>query len=69
VAECYIQCGAALRRGGLWDTDTWPAPDDRPSGAAILKGHIGLDVPVEAIEADLATYYDNHIWAAGGRED
>jgi len=69
VAECYIQCGAALRRSGMWDTDTWPAAEDRPSGAAILKDHIGLDVPVEAIEADLATYYDNHIWAAGGRED
>ncbi len=68
VVECYIQCGAALRRSGLWDTETWPEPDARPSGAAILKDHIGLEVPVEEIEADLATYYDNHIWAAGGRD-
>lgn len=69
VAECYIQCGAAVRRSGIWDTDSWAAPEDLPSGAAILKAHIGLEAPIEAIEADLATYYDNHIWVAGGRDD
>lgn len=69
VQECYIQCGAALRRSGMWDPDTWPDADTKPSGAAILKEHIGLDAPVEAIEADLANYYDNHIWVAGGRAD
>lgn len=68
VHECYIQCGAALRRSGLWDVDTWPDAGTRPSGAAVLKGHIGLDAPVEAIEADLADYYDHHVWATGGRD-
>ena len=69
VAECYVQCGAALRRSGLWDADTWPDADDRPSGAAIIKEHAGLDVEVEAIEANLADYYENHIWIVGGRDD
>ena len=69
VQECYIQCGAALRRSGLWDPSTWPTDESKPSGAAILKGHLDIDVTVEAIEADLANYYDNHIWTAGGRAD
>lgn len=69
VAECYVQCGAALRRSGLWDTDTWLDAHDRPSGAAIIKEHAGLEVEVEAIEANLADYYDNHVWVVGGRHD
>ncbi|MEP1122869.1 MAG: MSMEG_1061 family FMN-dependent PPOX-type flavoprotein [Ilumatobacter sp.] len=69
VAECYVQCGAALRRSNLWDADTWPDAAHRPSGAAILREHAGLDVEVEAIEANLADYYDNHIWVVGGRDD
>jgi PPOX class probable FMN-dependent enzyme len=69
VQECYIQCGAALRRAALWNTETWPSEETKPSGAAILKSHLDIDVPVEAIEADLAFYYDNHIWAPGGRTD
>lgn len=69
VDECYIQCGAALRRGGVWDTDTWQADDERPSGAAILAGHLGGEFAADDIERGLADYYDNHIWAAGGRDD
>ncbi|WP_158412332.1 MSMEG_1061 family FMN-dependent PPOX-type flavoprotein [Ilumatobacter nonamiensis] len=69
VQECYIQCGAALRRSGLWDTDTWPDDESRPSGAAILKDHLGTDIPADDIEAGLKDYYDNHIWVAGGRDD
>jgi len=66
VHECYIQCGAALRRSGMWDVATWPAAGTRPSGAAILKAHIGTDESVEAIETGLADYYDNYIWEPGG---
>ena len=69
VQECYIQCGAALRRSGLWDTASWPVDEAKPSGAAILKDHIGTEATVEQIAAGLADYYDNHIWLAGGRDD
>ena len=69
VQECYIQCGAALRRSGLWDTASWPTDEAKPSGAAILKDHIGTEATVEQIAAGLADYYDNHIWLAGGRDD
>ncbi|MGB0113642.1 MAG: MSMEG_1061 family FMN-dependent PPOX-type flavoprotein [Ilumatobacteraceae bacterium] len=69
VHECYIQCGAALRRSQMWNTESWPTGDAKPSGAAILKDHIGTDATVEQIESGLADYYDNHIWAVGGNTD
>lgn len=69
VEECYIQCGAALRRSSLWDPATWPDDGARPRGATILKQHVGTPRPADEIERDLADYYDNHIWVAGGRRD
>lgn len=69
VQECYIQCGAALRRSAMWEPDTWPSDDDKPSGPAILKDHIGTEMPAEDIEAGLKEYYDNYVWIAGGRDD
>ena len=67
VEECYLQCGAALRRSELWDPATWPSDEAKPRGAAILKAHIGTAQSVEDIETGLADYYENHIWVAGGR--
>jgi PPOX class probable FMN-dependent enzyme len=69
VRECYIQCGAALRRSELWNPATWPDVEARPSGAAILKAHLDSPVTAQQIAAGLAEYYDNHIWVAGGRHD
>ena len=61
VQECYIQCGAALRRSGLWDTASWPTDEAKPSGAAILKDHIGTEATVEQIAAGLADYRQPHL--------
>lgn len=66
VRECYIQCGAALRRADIWNPDSWPAADVKPSAAAILKEHIGSDAPAEAIAEDLDSYYENYRWLPGG---
>lgn len=66
VDECFVHCGAALRRSSLWDTDTWPSRQDRPSAAAVLRDHVGIDATVEEIEADLEGYYDHGIWYPGG---
>jgi PPOX class probable FMN-dependent enzyme len=68
VQECYIQCGAALRRSQMWDPASWPIDGAKPSGAAILKDHLGTEATVEQIESGLADYYDNQIWLAGGRD-
>ncbi len=66
VAECYIHCGKALRRAGLWDPDSWPATDDRPSPSTILRDHIDIDVDPALIEADLEKNYVATLWEHGG---
>lgn len=66
VEECFIHCAKAFRRSGLWDPDAWPAPDDRPSAAAALRDHIGLDAEPEVIEADLEAGYRATLWDPGG---
>jgi uncharacterized protein len=42
VEECYIQCGKALKRSGLWKPETWAGADALPSGAEILAAHSKL---------------------------
>lgn len=70
VEECYIHCGAALKRGAVWDTSTWASERERPSAGAILKAHAGLDtVTGEEIDANLAEYYDHHVWMVGGESE
>ena len=66
VAEVYIHCAKALRRSKLWDPTTWPEPDARPHPAQIIKDHVKIDVPTDAIEADLEKNYVETIWAPGG---
>jgi PPOX class probable FMN-dependent enzyme len=68
VAECYIHCAKALRRSGVWDTSTWPAPEARPSAAAGFVAHLGLDVEPEVVEADLEAGYRVTLWEPGGDE-
>lgn len=66
VTECFIHCAKAFRRAGLWEPDTWPGPDERPSAAKILKDHVGLEVDAEVIEQDLEAGYRVTLWEPGG---
>lgn len=66
VEQCYLHCGAALRRARLWDQESWP--EAIPSGGAILAEAVGAHGAAEAIDADLAAYYDNAVWELGGTE-
>jgi len=38
VEHAYIHCAKALRRGGLWEPDTWPDASCRPSPARYAIG-------------------------------
>lgn len=70
VDECFLHCGAAFRRGAVWDASTWAPAGQRPSPAAILKAHAGLDgVEAAEIESGLTDYYENGVWAVGGDAD
>ena len=66
VDGCYIHCGKALRRSSLWETDSWPAPGDRPSAACILRDHVELDVEPEVIERAIENDYRATLWETGG---
>ena len=66
VDGCYVHCGKALRRGGLWDTGSWLAPDERPSPACILREHVELDLDPEQIELALERDYRATLWETGG---
>ena len=66
VDGCYVHCGKASRRGGLWDTTAWLAPEDRPSAACILKDHVELDLDPEVIERALEKDYRATLWESGG---
>ncbi len=41
ITHGFIHCAKAFRRGGLWDPETWPTIDDRPSAGQILVDHSG----------------------------
>lgn len=69
VHECYIHCAKALRRAGVWDPATWPGGSERPEPAAILVGHLGIDVDPALVEADLEAGYQANLWDSGGREE
>jgi uncharacterized protein len=68
VDECYVHCGAALRRGAVWDPTTWPRGEERPSAGLLIKQHAELDVTVAQIEQHLADHYDEGIWDVGGAD-
>lgn len=69
VEECYLQCGAAFKRSAVWNPDTWPAGDDKPSGGAILAAHAELGMSGDVVDADLDAYYDDVLWKSGGSDD
>jgi PPOX class probable FMN-dependent enzyme len=66
VDECFVHCGKALRRAGLWDVSTWPSDDDRPSAAAALNDHIGLGIDPKVIEGNLEADYAATMWVPAG---
>jgi PPOX class probable FMN-dependent enzyme len=68
IAEVFLHCPKAFRRSGLWDPETWPAPDERPTGGAIFRSQMKLDVPAEAIDEALEHDYRTTLWHAGGED-
>ena len=66
VDEVYLHCAKAFRRAGLWDPGSWPDAAGRPSPGEIWKGHLHLEAPARAIEADLEAGYTATMWQPGG---
>lgn len=68
VTECFIHCGKAPRRAGLWEATRWSPVQERPSPSAILVEHLDLDVEPAVVEADLEAGYTATMWAVGGTD-
>ena len=66
VAEAYIHCAKALRRGALWSPQSWPATDELPSAACIIKDHVGLEADVADIETARRHDLETTLWQPGG---
>jgi len=66
VAEAYIHCAKALRRGAVWSPESWLDPVELPSAACIIKDHAALDADLASIgdarDRDLRTT----LWEPGG---
>ena len=69
VERCYIHCGKALRRGGLWQPESWPTEGERPDVACILHDHLGIDVEPATLAANLEASYRRTIWEPGGEAE
>ena len=67
VDSAYIHCAKALRRGGLWDSASWPDTADMPTIACMIRDHVELpDIDPALIEADLEANYAKTMWLPGG---
>lgn len=39
VEECFIHCAKAMKRSGIWDTESWTQKEALPNAAKILLEH------------------------------
>lgn len=66
VEECYIHCGKAVRRSGIWDPASWPAEDERPTAGEVIVSQFSLEMDPALIDADLDAGYKETLWEQGG---
>lgn len=66
VDECYIHCGKAVRRSGMWDPTTWPADEERPTAGEVIVSQFSLEMDPALIDADLDAGYRETLWEQGG---
>ncbi len=62
VRVAFLQCGKALIRSRLWEPASWPAREELPSPAALLKAAREEPGPVEEVAAQLEDGYRTTLW-------
>ena len=63
VREVFMHCAKAFLRGGVWDPQTWTAPEELPSAAEIYRDH--RDTPgltVAQTQAELDESIRERMW-------
>lgn len=67
VADAYIHCAKALKRGAVWRVDEWPDRSDMPTIACMLREHSkALGRSEQEIQAGLDESYRTTLWKPGG---
>lgn len=66
VHEAYIHCAKALKRAELWQTESWPQPDEIPDAMCMLRDHAALDMDVEDLRTGYDADVDETLWKPGG---
>jgi uncharacterized protein len=63
VEQCFMHCGKAFKRSGLWEPDRWPAKEELPNAAKILADHVNLPGMTEEVVAEaLIDGYKNKLY-------
>lgn len=63
VQEVFLHCGRALVRSHVWQQETWPPADQRPSAGEIFADHMQLpDITCEAVEEHLEESYSKRLY-------
>ncbi|MFE1245048.1 pyridoxamine 5'-phosphate oxidase family protein [Fictibacillus sp. NPDC058756] len=63
VEQCFMHCGKAFKRSGLWEPDRWPAKENLPNAAKILADHVNLPEMTEDVVAEaLLDGYKNKLY-------
>jgi uncharacterized protein len=63
VFECFIHCGKAFKRSGLWNQATWAEKGDLPSAAKMVAEHAELpNYSEKEVAAALADSYKNRLY-------
>lgn len=55
--QVFLHCAKCIRRGGLWNPESWGAVATVPSSGTILAAHAGLDGQALAIDDTLDAAY------------
>ena len=62
VAEVYVHCAKAVRRGRLFDPELWAELAEAPDAADIIASQFGMPFP-DQIRAALSTGYEQDLLA------
>ncbi|RZT23510.1 pyridoxamine 5'-phosphate oxidase family protein [Fictibacillus sp. BK138] len=63
VEQCFMHCGKAFKRSGLWEPEKWGAKEELPNAAKILADHVSLPGMTEDVVAEaLLDGYKNKLY-------
>jgi uncharacterized protein len=63
VEQCFMHCGKAFKRSGLWEPEKWSAKEELPNAAKILADHVNLPGMTEDVVAEaLLDGYKNKLY-------